>query len=374
MTLPVRKTLRTALGGWGLLSLVLALGACAEVQALLPALDAGANAGRSPSPASSPAPGRSPSAQGGTQSLPGASPAPSSSSLPLPGASSAPAPSTAPTPTPEGADWPVVGEGETAVFGAGMVRWKVRKQGDRYGFWLSSNLHCELTTKLLPTLENLTESGAEPLVVVPPLSDAAPILASTWTVKDPSQPHRYDFKYRFYLGDYRVKPDPKTVYALPLPAGMTADLLQGWRGAFSHTGEQEYAVDFDLPEGTPVRASRAGVVVALNEDATTAGVDEAFKAAEKSNFVRVRHDDGSLGNYLHMQPQGVLVALGDRVEVGQEIARSGNTGYSSRPHLHFEVASPLDADNNRSFPFLWQVAAPPAAPEEPVEGQSYTGY
>ncbi|MGB8169537.1 MAG: M23 family metallopeptidase [Chthoniobacteraceae bacterium] len=44
-----------------------------------------------------------------------------------------------------------------------------------------------------------------------------------------------------------------------------------------------------------------------------------------------------MGEYLHLQKNGVLVKVGDEVQAGDLVARSGNTGCSTGPHLHFHV-------------------------------------
>ena len=55
------------------------------------------------------------------------------------------------------------------------------------------------------------------------------------------------------------------------------------------------------------------------------------------NYVRILHDDGTMGVYLHLMRQSVTVQVGQRAELGSLIARSGNTGNSTGAHLHFVV-------------------------------------
>jgi murein DD-endopeptidase MepM/ murein hydrolase activator NlpD len=51
----------------------------------------------------------------------------------------------------------------------------------------------------------------------------------------------------------------------------------------------------------------------------------------------LRHPDGTYGVYLHLKKDSEMVNVGDEVDVGEPIAKSGNTGQSSGPHLHFHV-------------------------------------
>ena len=53
--------------------------------------------------------------------------------------------------------------------------------------------------------------------------------------------------------------------------------------------------------------------------------------------MRILHDDGTMAMYAHLKPEGVLVRIGQRVHAGQPIGLSGNTGFTTGPHLHFAV-------------------------------------
>lgn len=85
--------------------------------------------------------------------------------------------------------------------------------------------------------------------------------------------------------------------------------------------------DFAAPRGTPIYAAAAGTVTA----AGSAGTDDGLY------WVVVDHGGGVVTRYLHEDPDGILVTVGQQVTAGQEIARVGNTGNSTGPHLHFEV-------------------------------------
>lgn len=124
-------------------------------------------------------------------------------------------------------------------------------------------------------------------------------------------------------------------YRLPLGGAFRID--QGFGGSFSHTDEQSrYAVDLAVDEGTPVLAAREGVVMQVEDDFYGAGLN-LEKFATRANIVRVLHSDGSMAVYAHLKPESVVVQPGRHVYVGQRLGESGNTGYSTGPHLHFAV-------------------------------------
>ncbi len=132
---------------------------------------------------------------------------------------------------------------------------------------------------------------------------------------------------------------PQQAYRYPLPwRGGPFRLTQGPNGSFSHTdAKSRYAMDIAMPEGTPIIAARSGVVVKTENNQAGRGNDAS------GNFVRVQHDDGTQGVYLHLKQGSVSVRAGQRVAVGSPLALSGNTGNSSGPHLHFVVQQSTEA-------------------------------
>jgi murein DD-endopeptidase MepM/ murein hydrolase activator NlpD len=125
-------------------------------------------------------------------------------------------------------------------------------------------------------------------------------------------------------------------YQLPFDAARI-QVSQAPRGRFSHTdAENRDAIDFALPEGTPVLAARAGTVMQVQAGFQGNGQDREHDLG-RANLVRVLHEDGSMAVYAHLKHNGALVRQGQQVQAGQRIGLSGNTGFSAAPHLHFAV-------------------------------------
>ena len=106
----------------------------------------------------------------------------------------------------------------------------------------------------------------------------------------------------------------------------------------NHSGKDEYAYDFAVPRGTTVRAIRGGTVLRVRNVATPGDgcYDGGGSAcANLANTVEVRHDDGTVALYMHLD-RGT-VSVGARVAQGDVIGRSGTSGWSTGPHLHVQL-------------------------------------
>lgn len=128
---------------------------------------------------------------------------------------------------------------------------------------------------------------------------------------------------------------------------------------FGYAGHN--GVDFGVPIGTPVRSSAAGYVHTVASDPPGYG-----------QYIIVKHlDDGLVqGHYMtyYCHLSGAIARIGDQVEQGQVICSSGNTGFSTGPHLHWELRIPgaINPGFKNSFdPLLYTVEKPPAPPTPP---------
>jgi murein DD-endopeptidase MepM/ murein hydrolase activator NlpD len=188
-----------------------------------------------------------------------------------------------------------------------------------------------------------------------------------------ADPHE-GFKYRLHVASVPGKPVPSPVSGLvvypPFPEGEAHVISQGFNGDKTHLDDDSrYAIDIAMPEGTPIQAVRDGIVMDIEEDFNTGGTD-ADKYADKANHVRILHDDGTMALYAHLGLAAVRVRPGSRVRAGQLIARSGNTGFSSGPHLHLAIQQNTGM-KMISLPFEFRLPGGGSAP--PAEMQRLEG-
>ena len=131
-------------------------------------------------------------------------------------------------------------------------------------------------------------------------------------------------------------------YKPPWPLGVEYETNQGNGPDFSHNGNQLYAFDFGVPLGGKLVAARGGVVgdVVENLSKNYNPCDPATPDADgPGNYVRIDHEDGTFGYYVHLKKDTVPLTVGQLVERGDEVGQAGNTGRSCGPHLHFQSST-----------------------------------
>jgi len=143
-------------------------------------------------------------------------------------------------------------------------------------------------------------------------------------------------KYRYIIGSPLAHYSSTANYLPPIAPNTSFQISQAFGGSFSHTDEQnKYAVDIVMPIGTPVHAARSGIVLEAEDDFYKGGTNKAYSS--EANNIRILHDDGSMAIYAHLELEKAQVYPGLAVTAGQLIGYSGNTGFSTGPHLHFAV-------------------------------------
>jgi murein DD-endopeptidase MepM/ murein hydrolase activator NlpD len=184
-------------------------------------------------------------------------------------------------------------------------------------------------------LDNASADVSLPLtIVVPPLQDIA---LCRLQQADKKIPWTFTYNYRAETGDcIAAHHDDTVVYRLPFNRIECIRVSQGYYGTFSHP--ETYALDFEMPIQTPVVAARGGIVIETKQDSND-GCD-LIRCKDMANFIKILHADGSIGIYMHLRYKGIVVSPGQSVSAGTLIGYSGNTGFSSAPHLDFKVIVP----------------------------------
>lgn len=181
-----------------------------------------------------------------------------------------------------------------------------------------------------------------------------PALAKDYTltvIKPTAKAYSYSYHFTCIPGDIvGTKHNDNYTYAIPFKPGFKSKVSQGYNGSYSHNGIK--AIDFVAPQGTPVCAAREGIVVEVVQHNKSGCASS--KCMRLANFVKILHSDGSEALYSHLQYRGSLVSTGDKVGKGQVIAKSGNTGWTTNPHLHFEVLIP-DYKGGKSIPTQFEM-------------------
>ncbi|MEM6801322.1 MAG: peptidoglycan DD-metalloendopeptidase family protein [Bacteroidota bacterium] len=148
-----------------------------------------------------------------------------------------------------------------------------------------------------------------------------------------------DLWFPAMFGDTAVKIIPQKI-SLPFPSGQKVKIMQGYNGSFSHTSlYARYALDFALQVGDTICSAADGFVIGVIEGYKYGGSSRKWR--DYANYITLYHPESKLyTQYVHLDHEGSLVEVGDEVKMGEAIAISGLTGFTSKEHLHFNVLRP----------------------------------
>jgi len=152
------------------------------------------------------------------------------------------------------------------------------------------------------------------------------------------------------LGDLSKKIDSIKL-DLPFPVDKKYKILQGNNTNFTHDSDwSRFALDFNLKTNDTICSATDGFVVGVVDKYKYSGKGVEWKPF--ANFLTIYEpNSGVFTQYVHLVENGSLVKIGDKVNRGQKIALSGNTGQSTEEHLHFSSLVPANNDDGlKSIP------------------------
>lgn len=214
--------------------------------------------------------------------------------------------------------------------GATSLRMAVTPRSTPRGVALVAVNDCACTAEFAVKAQTVAGTQTGRAVVAP---KAEQVLLEIEAQDGPSQVR---YEYGYVVGDPQARHQATQPYRAPFAVAQAFTVTQAPPDAVTHvTPDSRYAIDIAMPVGTPVYAARAGVVLSVAAKNFRGGLTP--QSMDDANFVDILHDDGTHAIYAHLQLDTVRVKPGQPVRRGEYIANSGNTGFSSGPHLHFVV-------------------------------------
>lgn len=255
--------------------------------------------------------------------------------------------------------------GKTQSLTNNFVKMTVTENNDVFEVYFENIAYFDLTVTVKMALTNLQPS--QELPYSDGLFGKEKKKFFELKIIDTGQAGKYNSTFNTKIGNMNAVHDSNYVYRLPFKTGAGYKVVQGFFGTYSHDEKSPYAVDFKMPLGTPVHAAREGAVVGFFAKAGKGGPIESL--APFSNYVFIRHADRTIGAYHHLHKNSIIVRIGQKIERGQMIARSGSSGFSFAPHLHFEVFKTKSGTEKESLAIKFQTKENIIT--EPIEGKTY---
>lgn len=208
-------------------------------------------------------------------------------------------------------------------------------ENDTLNIELKNPLRCPLRVWIFTSNKDLQKK----------LNQSLPILLETLsdTILTYTDIYNFDKKLHFAsrLGSTSKKIE-STEFDFPFPKDKEYKILQGNNTDFTHNSDySRYALDFNLKINDTICAATNGYVVGVIDKYQFSGKGNEWRPY--ANYLSIYNpNSGIFCQYAHLIKNGSLVKIGDKVEMGQPIALSGNTGQSTVAHLHFNCLKPID--------------------------------
>lgn len=207
----------------------------------------------------------------------------------------------------------------------------------QYRIYARNQYYVPIEFSLKPeTLRNLAypPPGQQLNWVVPPRDQ---LLLLELAILEDNKSAGAEYQALWLPGDPTSRHTPTVAYRAPFAIARSFEISQTFPIGITHlTPANYYAVDIVMPIGTNIYAARTGTVFEVSSNNFRGGLDPD-RDLDAANLIRILHDDGTFSVYAHLNRNTIRVQPGDKVERGDYIADSGNTGFSSGPHLHFAV-------------------------------------
>ncbi len=226
----------------------------------------------------------------------------------------------------------------------------------------------QLAFRITPIANVSADTPLDGLTVLPPRSDTE-LVAVLKAVEQADL--RFDTEFQFLPGQPGAEHIPDRPYRLPYALSTAVRISQAFPDMKTHIDpSSQHAIDFVMDIGTDVFAARDGIVIEVACDFFESGTDMA-ENGPRANVVRILHADGTMALYAHLNWNTIRVVPGQRVRRGEYLADSGNTGFSTGPHLHF-VVQRNRGSSIESVPVSFTGAD--SAPVVLLTGETYTAY